>query len=66
VRPVLDIGTALAVSSYKSDIQLIKAVQRRARRCISRHGKKPYSERISTLKLPSLTFECQHSDIPLI
>ena len=35
VRPILDFGTCLAGPFYKSDIQLVEGVQRRATKCIN-------------------------------
>ena len=65
VRPVLDFGTCFAGPFYKGDIKLIEGVQRRATKCISGLGEKPYGERLSNLKLPFLTFQCKWSDMPL-
>ncbi|XP_065570193.1 uncharacterized protein LOC136033328 [Artemia franciscana] len=57
VRPILDFGTCLAGPFYKSEVQLVEGVQRRATKCINGLCSQPYCRRLQSVNLPTLVFQ---------
>ena len=56
VRPHLEYCHAVVYPQYVKQEKMLKAVQRRATRLVSKIRKKEYPERLEKLKLPSLAY----------
>lgn len=63
VRPILEYGHSVWQPSQKTLQREIEDVQRRATKLIGKLKNKPYSERLSTLKLPSLEHRRRRGDM---
>ena len=63
VRPILEYGHSVWHPSQKTLQKEIEDVQRRATKLISRLKDKPYSERLKTLRLPSLEYRRHRGDM---
>ena len=66
VRPHLEYATPVWTPHSSTDIQRIEALQRRATRLVFSLREKPYSERLSELKLPTLEYRRTRQDLILL
>ena len=63
IRSILDYGGGVYYSSTKKNIQLIENIQRRATRILPELRGLTYSERLESLKLPTLLYRRKRYDL---
>ena len=63
VRPILEYANSVWVSSYRNQINLLEAVQRKFTKHILEAKKLKYEDRLRCLKLPSLEYRRFRGDL---
>ena len=66
VRPHLEYGNAIWGPFYKTDIDMVESVQKRATKLIDTLKDKPYEDRLIALDLPSMTYRRKRGDTILM